>query len=368
MMLLAFWSALQWQSLVLLKAILLGLKTWMKPLPATVMLGAVTDMSRSKTDLLVENALLRHQFVILERQIKRPRLTWQDRLGMVFLASRLPGWRQALLVVQPDTLLRWHRELFKHFWRFKSRRRGGRAAIAPDLISIIQRMATENRLWGAERIRGELHKLGWHVGKGTVLKYLRRLRPTRPPGQTWKSFLHNHAPDIWACDFIQVTDVLFRSLFIFVIIELGSRRVVHISVTRHPTDAWVAQQLREATPFQQGPRYLIRDNDRKYGQHFAAVAAGTRIEILTTPFRTPTANAICERFIGSVRRECLDHLLILGERQLLRAMKEYIEYYNCCRPHQGLAHRIPVQAKFMPVPQSLSRVVAKPLLGGLHHH
>ena len=152
------------------------------------------------------------------------------------------------------------------------------------------------------------------------------------------------------------------------IIELGSRRVVQMGVTRHPTDTWVAQQLREATPFQQGPKYLIRDNDKKYGHHFAAVAAGTQIKVVRTPIRVPKANAICERFIGSVRRECLDHLLILGERQLFQRMKAYIEYYNLYRPHQGLAQRIPTQLEAAPLPAQPRLVVAKPVLGGLHHH
>jgi transposase InsO family protein len=212
-----------------------------------------------------------------------------------------------------------------------------------------------------------LRKLGWRVGKGTVLKYLRRFRPVRPPSQTWKTFLRNHADAIWACDFIQVTDVCFRSLFIFVIVELSSRRVVHLGVTRHPTDAWVAQQLREATPFQQGPKYLIRDNDRKYGERFAAVAEGTSIDVVRTPIRAPRANAVCERFIGSVRRECLDHLLILGEHQLFRMMKAYIEYYNQYRPHQGLNQHIPASVTSAQSTGS-GPITAQPILGGLHHH
>lgn len=200
-----------------------------------------------------------------------------------------------------------------------------------------------------------------------MLKYLRRFRPVRPPSQTWKTFLRSHADTLWACDFIQVTDVFFRSLFIFVIVELGSRRVVHLGVTRHPTDAWVAQQLREATPFQQGPKYLIRDNDRKYGERFATVAQGTSIDVVRTPIRAPKANAVCERFIGSVRRECLDHLLVLDEKHLFQMMKAYIEYYNQYRPHQGLNQSIPASVTSAQSTRS-GPITAQPILGGLHHH
>ncbi len=189
----------------------------------------------------------------------------------------------------------------------------------------------------------------------------------RPDGQTWATFLRNHAGETWACDFLQVTDLLFRPLFAFFLVELGSRRVVHVGVTRHPTDAWVAQQLREATPFDQRPRYLIRDRDSKYGSAFARVAAATGISELRTAYRAPRQNATCERFLGSVRRECLDHLL-LGEAHLRRALREYVAYFNAARPHQGLSQRLPVPGE----PPGSARhdageILAIPVLGGLHH-
>ncbi len=179
-------------------------------------------------------------------------------------------------------------------------------------------MARDNRLWGAERIRGELLKLGLRVGKRTVQRYMRGVRPPRRSGCTWATFLSTHMHEIWACDFLPVIDAGFRTLYAFFIIELGSRRVVHVGVTRHPTDTWVAQQLGEATPFGSKPRFLIRDNDSKFGAQFARVAVTTHIEMVRTPVRAPRANAIAERFLGSVRRECLDHMLILSERQLPR--------------------------------------------------
>ena len=184
-------------------------------------------------------------------------------------------------------------------------------------------MAANNRLWAAERIRGELLKVGITVAKRTIQRYMRRARSPRPRGQTRATFLRTHANDIWACDFLQVHDVFFRPLFAFLITELGSRRIVHVGVTRSPTDAWVAQQLREVTAFGTAPRYLIRDNDANYGRHFDTVAVGSAIEVLRTPIKAPRANAICERLLGSVRRECLDHVLILGEGHLRRVLNEY---------------------------------------------
>src|SRR3989442_2823434 len=195
-------------------------------------------------------------------------------------------------------------------------------------------MARDNRLWGAERIQGELAKLGIRVSKRTIQKYLRGVRPPRPAGQSWTTFLRNHAGETWACDFLQLTDLLFRPVFAFFIVELGSRRVVHVGVTSSPTDAWVAQQLREATPEGVGPRFLVHDHDAKYGPAFARVAAASGIEVLRTPIRAPRANAACERFLGSVRRECIDHTLILGERHLGRVLAEYVGYFNRALPHQ----------------------------------
>jgi transposase InsO family protein len=229
-------------------------------------------------------------------------------------------------------------------------------------------MATSNRLWGAERIRGELLKLDIKVAKRTVQRYMHQARPSRPHGQTWSAFLQNHAKDIWACDFLQVHDLFFRPLFAFVITELGSRRIVHVGVTRSPTDQWVAQHLRAATPFGQAPNYLIRDNDTKYGQHFEAVAVGSGIEVLRTPITAPRANAICERLLGSVRRECLDHMLIMSEAHLRRVLSEYVAYFNRSRPHQGINQHVPehVDAPRSVHPDS-GNVIAFPVLGGLHH-
>ena len=229
-------------------------------------------------------------------------------------------------------------------------------------------MASDNRLWGAERIRGELLKLDIRVCKRTIQKYMRCVRPPRSRGQNWRTFLRNHAGEIWACDFLQVTDLFFRSLFAFFIIELKSRKVMQVGVTRSPTDAWTAQQLREATPYGHTPKYLIRDNDSKFGPCFARVAATSGIEILKTPYHAPRANAICERFLGSVRRECLDHVLVLHEKQLHRVLRAYVAYFNRARPHQGIRQQVPErEVTCVPSAQVDDRIISVPVLSGLHH-
>jgi len=283
---------------------------------------------------------------VLTRRVKPPRCTPTDRALLVLLASRVRAWRHALLIVQPDTLLRWHRELFRHVWRRRSRPRSAvrTPKTSPEKIALIQEMAAANPLWRAERIRGELLKLDIYGAKWTVQKYLRNARTPRRAGQTWATFLRNHAGVIWACDCLPVTDVLFRPVYAFFVIALGSRRVVHVGVTRHPTDAWVAQQLREATPFGQRPRYLIRDNDRTSGATFARVAEASGIAILRTPYRAPRANAVCVRFLGSVRRECVDHLPASGSATSPARLREYVAYFNRARPPQGLDQTLPEPA------------------------
>ncbi len=332
-------------------------------------MGALADVVCSRPALVVENAFLRQQLVILRRSVKRPRCTPTDRAVLVLLSSRLRAWRQALLIVQPETVLRWHRQGLRLFWRRKSRPRSApQPKVAAETIALIREMAAANRLWGAERIRGEVLKLGIRVAKTTVQRHMREARPPQRTGQTWAAFLRNHARETWACDFLPVTDLLFRPLFAFFVVALDSRRVVHVGVTRHPTDAWVAQQLREATPFGQHPRYLIRDNDSKYGPAFARVEAATGITELRTAYRAPRQNATCERFLGSVRRECTDHLLILGEAHLRRVLREYAAYYNRDRPHQGRHQQVPdAPAGETPRSGQGRSVQSVPILGGLHH-
>jgi putative transposase len=347
------------------------LSTAVRPAATTsIVLCAATDLLRSKPELVAENAFLRQQLAVLARSTRRPRITGADRALLVLLASRIRAWRQALLIVRPATLLRWHRAGVRLLWRWRSTARSREPRVAPDVVALIQRMARENHLWGAERIRGELLKLGISVGKRTVQRHIRGVRPPRPAGRTWGTFLRTHGREIWACDFLQLTDLFVRPVFALVVVELGSRRVVHVGVTRSPSDAWVAQQLREATPEGTGPRFLIHDHDAKYGPAFARVAASSGIDVILTPVRAPRANAVCERFLRSVRRECVDHVLILGERHLQRVLAEYVAYFNRSRPHQGLGQSTPraVHTRVSPrLGRAADAVIAIPVLGGLHH-
>ena len=341
---------------------------WTKPFSTSLPVQTLADLGRSKSELIAEIALLRQQLIILQRQVKRPACTKTDRMLLVLLARMVRTWKQALLIVQPETLLRWHRELFRLDWKHKSKTHTRQPKVAAETIALIRQMAMENRLWGAERIRGELLKLGLRVCKRTIQKYMRTVRTHQPRGQKWSTFLRNHAGQIWACDFLQITDLFFRPLFAFFLIELKSRKVIHVGVTRSPTDAWVAQQLREATPYGQAPKYLIRDNDSKFGPSFARVARTSGIKILKTPYHASRANAICERFLRSVRQECLDHLFIFDEKQLQRVLNAYVTYFKQVRPHQGIAQQIPGPRESATSPPDVgNKVVALPVLGGLHH-
>ena len=330
--------------------------------------GLVSDLTRSRTELLAENALLRQQLIVLKRSAKRPKIQRHERGVMVLLAALTRTWRNAVLLVKPETLLRWHRAGFRLFWRRKSRRTQAPRRLAADTVALIRRMALDNVTWGSERIRGELLKLGIAVSKRTIQKYMRLVRGPQPWGQSWSTFLKNHGSQVWACDFLQTYDIFFRPIFVFFMVELGSRRVVHVAVTRAPTARWAAQQLREATPFGTDPRFVIRDNDDKFGVAFDSVANVTGIRIVRTPVRAPRANAVCERYLGSVRRECLDHVIVLSERHMIRVLKEHVAHFNSGRPHQGIGQRVPAGPVASAVPFFLTgHVVARPVLGGLHH-
>jgi hypothetical protein len=242
----------------LLTRLSLHIEQWTKPVTLALVAGILSDTKRSRADMVAENALLRHQLIVLRRQVKRPQLTPADRKRLVLLARCTRFWQQALHIVQPDTLLRWHRDLFRLYWRRKSRKKKPQPRIAPETIALIKRFAQEYRLWSAERIGGELLKLGIKISKRTIQKYMPKVRCQS--SQAWATFPKNHAGGIWACDFTVVHDLLFRAFYIFVIIELQTRRIVRAAVATSPTDAWVAQQLREATPWGEAPKYLIHDN------------------------------------------------------------------------------------------------------------
>ena len=339
---------------------------WIKPTTVVLALGALADLSRSKADLLVENALLRQQLIVLNRQIKRPQLTNGDRIRLVLLAMCSRFWHQAIHIIQPDTLLRWHRDLFCLYWRYMSKNRMKKRRIASETIQFIRRMIQENTLWGAERIRGELLKLGISLSKRTIQKYIRLVRKIPSVSHTWATFIKNHIGDIWACDFTVTYDWLFQLIHIFVIMELKKRRIIHIGATDKLTDEWTTQQLWEATPCGEHPKYLIRDRDRKYGSRFSALATRSGIEVIKMPYRNPQANAFCERFMGSLKRECLGPSLVLHQRHLKRLDTEYRVYIYEERPHQGIQQCIPNRSDGLTNNGSgVIRFVS--FLGGLHH-
>jgi putative transposase len=327
-----------------------------------IILLLVRALFRDRSHLALENLALRQQLAILRHKAPRPRLRGADRAFWVSLEQVWDQWRSALILVKPETVIRWHRQGFRYFWRWKSR---GRPCTSPELIRLIRRMSQENPLWGAPRIRSELLLLGYDVAEATVAKYMTR-RSRRPPSQTWRTFLRNHLRTTVACDFFVVPTATFRLLFCFVILSHDRRRILHFNVTAHPTTAWTAQQIREVFSGDgTEPRYLLRDRDGVYGDAFRRVvrAIGIR-EILTAP-QSPWQNPYAERVIGSIRRECLDHLIILGERHLRSILRDYVSYYNVSRPHLSLERNAPIPRSVEP--SALGAVVAVPQVGGLHH-
>jgi putative transposase len=318
---------------------------------------------RSRAALQLEILALRHQVQILHRsRRRRVRLTQADRLLWIWLSRIWKEWRSAVVIVRPETVIAWHRRAFRFFWTWKSRRRLGRPTIPPAVRALIRTMSQSNPLWGAPRIHGELLKLGIDVSQATVAKYLVRHR--RLPSQSWRTFLTNHVDQIMAADFFVVPTATGRLLFVLVMLAHYRRRVVHVAVTAHPTAAWTVQQLREAFPSADAPRYLIRDRDLSFAAIGATAEAMAITEVLTAP-RSPWQNAYVERFIGSVRRECLDHVIILTGTGLQRIVERYVEYYQRSRTHLALEKDAPVSR---PVSSSTAgRIIAISQVGVLHH-
>jgi transposase InsO family protein len=289
-------------------------------------------------------------------------LTAADRLLWAGLAESWSGWRTAVHIVKPETVIAWHRRGFRLFWSWKSRRLTGRPSVPADVRALIRELSTANPLWGAPRIHGELQKLGILVSQATVAKYLRR--SPRPPSQTWRTFLTNHAHQTVAADFFVVPTVTFRLLFVLVMLGHDRRRIVHVAVTAHPTAAWTAQQLRNAFPDDHAPRYLLHDRDGAFAA-VATTAARMNIQTVRTAPRSPWQNAYAERVIGSIRRECLDHVIVSGEAGLRRVLADYVAYYMRSRTHLALGKDAPLPRPT--VPPSAGRIVATPHVGGLHH-
>jgi putative transposase len=335
------------------------------PAPLLALLVTLRSLIRSRVDLQLENLALRHQIGVLQRSVKkRTKLTSIDRLLWVSLSSIWRDWRSALAIVKPETVVAWHRKGFCLFWAWKVRHgRPGRPAIARETRDLIRRMCHENPSWGAPRIHGELLKLGIDIGESSVTKYMVRWR--KPPSQTWRTFLDNHLSQLVSVDFFTVPTIRFRVLYVFLVLAHDRRRILHFNVTPHPTAQWTGQQLRNAFPFEQFPRYLLRDRDAIFGQDFRGQLRDMGIEeVLSTP-RSPWQRAYIERVIGSIRRECLDYVIVLDEGSLRRILASYFDYYHRSRTHLSLGKDSP---ETRPVqPPEIGPVVAVRQVGGLHH-
>lgn len=312
----------------------------------------------------VESLAVRQQLAVLKRRMPRPRLRQRDRWFWVLLSRFWPEWRDALVIVKPATVIDWHRRGFKLYWTWKSRPRlAGRPRVSNEVSALIRRMCRDNPLWGAPRIHGELLKLGIDVSERTVSRYMPRNR--KPPSQTWRTFLENHADCLASMDLFVVPTAAFRLLYGFVVLRHDRRRIVHIGVTENPTAVWIAQQITEAFPWDTAPQYLVRDRDGAYGQIVRdRMAAMAITEVLTAP-RSPWQNPYVERVIGSLRREVLDHVIILDAPHLRRILAIYLDYYHASRCHLSLDKDAPNGRSVQP--SGDGKIVAFPQVGGLHH-
>jgi len=326
-------------------------------------LAVLATPFKSKSRLEAENAALRHQLIVLRRKVRgRVQLTNNDRWFLVQLYRWFPSTLQVLAIIRPETLVRWHRAGFRGYWRWRSRARGGRPQIESTLRALIRRMSIDNPLWGAPRIHGELLKLGFEVAQSSVAKYMVKRRG--PPSQGWRTFLRNHAPDIAAMDLFVVPTIGFDLLYALVIVRLDRRDLVWINVATNPTAEWIARQITEAFPWDDAPQHLIRDRDRIYGTIVTRRLRAMGIRDRPTAPASPWQNGFAERLIGSIRRECVDHLIVLGEAHLRRVLRAYARYYNDVRTHWSLAKDAPVSRPI----QRTGSIRSHAVLGGLHHH
>ena len=322
---------------------------------------AIAVAGRGHQDLVLENMALRQQLRILQR-VTRPRLGTRDRMFWVLLAIVWRRWRSALVLVEPETVIRWHREWLRRRWaRCSGRNRAGRPALDSELRRFIVEMATANPLWGAPRIHGELRALGMRVSERTVSRLLARL--SRPPSQTWRTFLANHLAAFASMDFFTVSTLTGRLLFVFVILSHDRRRILHVNCTARPTSAWTAQQLVEAFPDDTAPRWLLRDRDTIYNEQVRRRIVSLGMTDVVSRPRSPWQNPYVERVIGSMRRECLNHVIVLNETHLRRILRAYLAYYHRSRTHLALSKDAPDGRACSPG----DRIVVTPEVGGLHH-
>src|ERR1700687_1785783 len=306
----------------------------------TAQVAALSSVFKTRAALQLENLALRHQLGVLHRSVKKPKLTPLDRLVWAWLCGVWADWRSAFIVVKPETVIAWHRKGFRLFWTWKVRHGPpGRPSVPKDVRDLIRLMSRANPTWGAPRIHGELLKLGMNIGETSVSKYMVRHR--KPPSQAWRAFLENHVKNLVSVDFFTVPTVRFQVLYVFLVLAHNRRRILHFGVTAHPTAEWTAQQLREAFPWDSAPRYLLRDRDQIFGKDFVDQVKALGIKQVLSAPRSPWQRAYVERLIGSIRRECLDHIIVFGERSLHRALASYTSYYHNWRTHLSLGKDTP---------------------------
>ncbi len=339
------------------------------PSMLNLLMHVLWALFKTRAELQLENLALYQQLANFKAKRPRPRLKPPDRWFWVALRRVWSGWQRVLIVVQPDTVVGWHRLGFRLFWRWKSRhKKAGRPTIDPQIRALIRRLAHENPSWGAPRVHGELVKLGFEVSERTVSRYMPRRPAPADAVRRWITFLRNHKGGVAGMDFFAVPTVRFAVLYVFVIIDHERRQILHVNVTEHPTAQWLVQQLREAFPYDTAPKHLIFDRDTIFSAaEVMTMLKAMRIRPCRTSYRSPWQNGVCERWVGSVRRELLDHVVVFNRRHLMRLLHSYLEYYHRDRTHLTLGKDGPEHRAVEARPSAGARVVALPRVGGLHH-
>ena len=328
------------------------------------LLSLVLTAFRLRYNLVLENLALRQQLAIMKRRHPRPRLRSSDRVFWLLLSRAWSHWRETLVIVKPETVVRWHRRKFASYWTRLSRRsRPGRPGKDREIRELIRRIANANVLWGAPRVHGELLKLGINISERTVSRWMPRRR--KPPSQTWRTFLDNHIGELVSIDFFPVPTATFRVLFVLVVLAHDRRRIVHFNVTEHPTAEWTSQQMMEAFGDGKAPRFMIHDRDAVYGLTFRERVKALGIEEVVIVPHSPWQTPYVERVIGTLRRECIDHVVVFGEAHLRRIVRSYVGYYHGARTHLALEKDAPEPRTAQPPEKG--RVVEIPEVGGLHH-
>jgi len=327
------------------------------------------SLFKSREDLILENLVLRQQVIILKKINPRPKITRFDRVFWTWIRGRWSNWTDFLVIVKPETVVKWHRRGFKLYWTAisKNGKRKGRPRINLEVSKLIKCMSKENINWGAPRIHAELLKLGFGVSERTVSRYLPKREPDKTKIANWKTFLKNHQNEITAMDFFTVPTVNFKQLYGFFIINHNRRKIIHFAVTYNPSSLWVSQQIRNAFPYDTAPKYLIFDRDTIFGKEIIKTLQSFKICPVRTDYKSPWQNGIAERWVGNVRRELLDHVIIFSEKHLVRLLTSYIDYYNRYRCHCALDKDSP-KGRFVQLkPDSNSKVKSLCVVGGLHH-